>query len=169
MKKAIIIILALAAASFAAVAQNTTAVDSTYANRAMVDSTLVGKDIFNVLGDKNSTTTREGKVVIDQTDAVAKAMASHISRNASRSKTGYRIRIFFDNKQDARVKSEKVAASFKAQHPGIAVYRAYENPYFKVTVGDFRSKEDARKFLNSIKGSYPSGFIVRERINFSVL
>ena len=169
MKKAIIIILALVAASFAAMAQNKTEVDSTYANRTAVDSTLVGKNIFNVLGDKNTPATREGKVVIDQTPEVAKAMSSHIARNASRSKTGYRIRIFFDNKQDARVKSEKVAASFKAQHPGIAVYRAYENPYFKVTVGDFRSKEDARKFLNSIKGSYPSGFIVRERINFSVL
>lgn len=167
MKRALIIILALAV-SFVAGAQNKTEVDSTYANRSAVDSTLVGKNIFNMLGDKNGQTTREGKVVIDQTDAVAKAMSSHIARNASRSKTGYRIRIFFDNKQDARVKSEKVAASFKAQHPGVAVYRAYENPYFKVTVGDFRSKEDARKFLNSIKGSYPSGFIVRERINFSL-
>ncbi|MBR5033832.1 MAG: SPOR domain-containing protein [Bacteroidales bacterium] len=169
MKKAILIALALVAASFAALAQNTNEIDSTYANRSTVDSTLVGKNIFNVLGDKNSSASREGKVVIDQTDAVAKAMSNHIARNASRSKTGYRIRIFFDNKQDARAKSEKVAASFKAQHPGIAVYRAYENPYFKVTVGDFRSKEDARKFLNSIKGSYPSGFIVRERINYSVL
>ena len=167
MKRALIIILALAV-SVAAGAQNKTEVDSTYVNRSAVDSTLVGKNIFNMLGDKNGQTTREGKVVIDQTDAVAKAMSSHIARNASRSKTGYRIRIFFDNKQDARVKSEKVAASFKAQHPGVAVYRAYENPYFKVTVGDFRSKEDARKFLNSIKGSYPSGFIVRERINFSL-
>ena len=47
----------------------------------------------------------------------------------------------------------------------MSVYRGYENPYFKVSVGDFRTKEDARKFLNSIKGSYPSGFIVREKIN----
>ena len=115
---------------------------------------------------QDTTAVRPGKLVIDQTQAVQKAMSTHISRNASRRQSGYRIRIFFDNKQNARVMSEKVAAGFKAQHPGVSVYRDYENPYFKVTVGDFRTKEDARKFLNSIKGSYPSGFIVRERINY---
>ena len=115
---------------------------------------------------QDTTAVRPGKLVIDQTQAVQKAMSTHISRNASRRQSGYRIRIFFDNKQNARVMSEKVAAGFKAQHPGVSVYRDYENPYFKVTVGDFRTKEDARKFLNSIKGSYRSGFIVRERINY---
>ena len=168
MKKAIVLILMLAFGALAAVAQNTTEVDSTYANRAAVDSSLVGKNIFKVLDANSAAVTSEGKVVIDQTPEVAKAMSSHIARNANKMKTGYRIRIFFDNKQDARTKSEKVAAGFKAQHPGVAVYRAYENPYFKVTVGDFRTKEDARKFLNSIKGAYPSGFIVRERINYSL-
>ena len=164
MKKAILILMAVFAATLLSNAQTGSQVDSTYANKAAVDSTLAGKSIFQVLGAK-SPVAREGKIVIDQSEAISKAMSSHIARNASRSRTGYRIRIFFDNKQNARTMSEKVANSFKAQHPGVSVYRGYENPYFKVTVGDFRTKEDARKFLNSIKGSYPSGFIVREKIN----
>lgn len=168
MKKAILTLLIMMLHVFAAMAQNTAEVDSTYANRQAVDSSLVGKNIFKMLDNKGAAVAKEGRVVIDQTPEVAKAMSSHIARNANRMKTGYRIRIFFDNKQDARTKSEKVASGFKAQHPGVAVYRAYENPYFKVTVGDFRTKEDARKFLNTIKGTYPSGFIVRERINYSL-
>lgn len=154
MKKAILIILAMFAASLASFGQTD----------ARVDSSLVGKSIFQVLGSK-APASREGKVAIDQPQAVQKALTNHIGRNASKRQTGYRIRIFFDNKQNARTMSEKVANTFKAQHPGVSVYRGYENPYFKVTVGDFRTKEDARKFLNSIKGSYPSGFIVRERIS----
>ncbi|MBO4557233.1 MAG: SPOR domain-containing protein [Bacteroidales bacterium] len=170
MKKTIIIAVTLFAAMFAARAQNTTvtAVDSTYAGQAAVDSTLVGKSIFQMLGD-GKVFSREGKVVIDQTQAVEKAMAAHIRNNAAKRQTGFRVRIFFDNKQNARTMSERVAASFKAAHPGISVYRDYENPYFKVTVGDFRTKEDARRFMNSIKGAYPSSFIVREKINFPVM
>lgn len=168
MKKAILTILALVALCVAANAQNEIAVDSTYATRAAVDSSLVGKSIFQVLGSK-SDSGREGKIEIDQPEALSRAMTSHIARNASRRLTGYRIRIFFDNKQNARAMSEKVADTFKAQHPGISVYRGYDNPYFKVTVGDFRTKEDARRFLNSIKGAYPSGFIVRERISNPVM
>ncbi len=143
MKKAILIIMAMFALTLASNAQTTFKLDT------------IAKE----------TSMRPGRIVIDQSEAVSNAMSSHISRNAARSRVGYRIRIFFDNKQNARAMSEKVANSFKAQHPGISVYRGYENPYFKVTVGDFRNKEDARKFLNSIKGTYPSGFIVREKIN----
>ena len=144
-------------------------VDSTYAASAAVDSALVGKNIFQVLGSGRQDAVREGSVVIDQPQTVANAMSRHIAANARRRQTGYRIRIYFDNHQNARANSEKVAASFKAQHPGISVYRGYENPYFKVTVGDFRNKQDAQRFLNSIKGTYPSGFIVREKINFPLM
>ncbi|MBP5506144.1 MAG: SPOR domain-containing protein [Bacteroidales bacterium] len=171
MKKAIIIILTLFAAAPLAFAQNDVipAVDSTYAAAAAVDSTLAGKDIFNLLGNDAASYVREGTVVIDQSPAMAGAMRQHISSNANKKMTGYRVRIFFDNRQTARSMSERVAGGFKAQHPGIGVYREYENPYFKVTVGDFRTKNDARRFLNSIKGAYPSGFIVKERINYPIM
>lgn len=164
--------LAFAAATLAAAGQNTPAgaapVDSTYAGRPAVDSTLAGKNIFKMLGS-SANTSREGKIVIDQSQDLSRAMSSHIARNSGKRMVGYRIRIFFDNRQNARDMSERIAGGFKAQHPGIAVYREYENPYFKVTVGDFRTKEDAKRFLNAIRGSYPSGFIVREKINYPIM
>jgi len=173
MKKVLIIILVLATASIVARAQDVTAqkaqVDSTYAGNQAVDSTLAGQNIFKVLGGKAGTAGREGKVVIDQSQALSSAMNSHIARNSGKRMVGYRVRIFFDNGKDARTRSENIAGGFKAQHPGIAVYREYENPYFKVTVGDFRTKEDARRFLAGIKGAYPSGFIVREKINYPIM
>jgi len=79
---------------------------------------------------------------------------------------GFRVRIFFDNKQSARAESERIASEFSSVSPGIAVYRIYENPYFKVTVGDFRTKSEATRFMNSIKGIYPQAFITRDQINY---
>lgn len=169
MRKAILTLMILCAGAICALAQNVVSeVDSTYASAA-VDSSLAGKNIFQMLGGARNTRSREGKIVIDQPQAVSSAMSRHISANSHKKMMGYRVRIFFDNKQNARVMSERVAGGFKSQHPGISVYREYENPYFKVTVGDFRNKDDARKFLNSIKGAYPSGFIVKERINYPIM
>ena len=172
MRRLAILTLLLLAPLFA-FAQNTMEkeksddVDMTYAGSSAVDSTMIGKDIFNLLKDGKSG--RSGKIEVEQSPEVAKAMARHIAANESKKVNGYRIRIFFDNGQNARTKSESVMGAFKAQHPGVGVYRDYENPYFRVTVGDFRTKRDATRFLNSIKWQYPTGFIVKEKIKYPML
>ena len=97
------------------------------------------------------------------------AVARHISRNSSRRITGYRVRIFFDNSQNARQKSESVAGAFAAAYPGISIYRVYASPYFKVTVGDFRSRDEAQLFAQRLKGWFPSAFLVKEHINYPSL
>ena len=53
-----------------------------------------------------------------------------------------------------------------ASHPGIAAYRSYENPFFKVTVGDFRTRSEAMQLLTSIKSEFPKAFLVKENINY---
>ncbi len=168
MRKALLTIFSLLICTLALRAQNEApVVDSLYAGQTAVDSTLVGRDIFKMLSTKSRT--GEGSVTIEQSQSVAGAMRAHIRDNADKKISGYRIRIYFDNKQNARTKSEQVADEFKARHPGVGVYREYANPYFKVTVGDFRTKEDAKQFLSLIKAAYPSGFIVREKINFPIM
>lgn len=99
---------------------------------------------------------------IFRSDSLDKAMNVYIENNIKRTSTGYRLRIYFDNKQNARTVSEEIANDFVIKYPDIPVFRVYTNPYFKVTVGNFRSKSDALKFLNEIKGLYPSVFLVKE-------
>lgn len=99
---------------------------------------------------------------IAASDSLESMMAEYRARNHSRNVQVYRLRIFFDNKQDARSVSEQVVNLFREQYPDIPVFRGYTNPYFKVTVGNFRSKSEAMKFLNQIKEQYPSVFLVRE-------
>lgn len=127
---------------------------------ATADSALVGKNIFNVLPDN---------VNVRQSQQIANSMKSHVASNGARTISGYRVRIFFDNKQNARTESEAVLKRFKGLYPDVMAYRIYANPYFKVTVGDFRTKSEAMALLARIKGTFPSAFVVKENIEFPVV
>ena len=127
---------------------------------ATSDSTLVGKNIFNVLPDN---------VNVRQSQQIANSMKSHVASNGARTISGYRVRIFFDNKQNARTESEAVLKRFNGLYPDVMAYRIYANPYFKVTVGDFRTKSEAMALLARIKGAFPSAFVVKENIEFPVV
>lgn len=145
-----------------ALAQNYAPADSViYRQASAVDSTLVGKSIFSILGNSGN-----GTVKIHQSQAIADAVKNHAATNRNRTLTGYRVRIFFDNSKTARAASENVMRSFMAAHPGVPAYRNYQNPFFRVVAGDFRTKSEAVEFLQKIKPSYPSALVVKESIGF---
>lgn len=142
-----------------------TMVDSlVYRPAAAVDSSLVGRDIFNLLPSKDKGDAAD--ITVNQSKDIADAMKSYVAANPGRKQTGYRVRIYFDNTRDARKSSEETERRFMLEHPGITAYRSYQNPFFKVTVGDFRTKSEAMALLNSIKSEYPAAFIVREEIGY---
>ncbi|MDP3437804.1 MAG: hypothetical protein Q8S04_11225 [Bacteroidales bacterium] len=141
-------------------------VDTTFRRAPVVDSSYLNKDIFELIARQ----ALNGSVVkIKQSQDIVTSMQNHIANASQKKINGYRIRIFFDNKQDARIKSENIRQSFSQNYPGVGVYWTYDAPYFKVTVGDLRSKSDAMKMLRRLQGSYQSAFIVREHINFPPL
>lgn len=138
-----------------------------YRPAATVDTTLSGKDVFMIMPERS--TGSKGGVKINQTGAVRDAMRKHVYENENRTMSGYRVRIFFDNKQTARVESEETLKRFESMYHDVVAYRTYANPYFKVTVGDFRTRSEAVKLLERIKGSFPSAFVVKENIEFPVV
>ncbi len=135
-----------------------------YIPAAAVDSSLVGRDIFSLLPSKSKGDAAE--VTVSQPQTVADALKKHISENPSRSIQGYRVRIFFDNSRNARKDSETTLKKFMTTHPGVPAYRSYQNPYFKVTVGDFRSRSEALELLEKIKAEFPSAFVLKESIRY---
>ena len=48
------------------------------------------------------------------------------------------------------------------------MYRSHVSPYFKVTVGDFRTRVDAQRFASRLtnSGAYRTVFVVKEQINY---
>lgn len=147
--------------------QGYTVADSVvYRQSAALDSTLHGKNIMSLLPSKAKGGKADVKVY--QSQAIVDALGKQIASNGSRTISGFRVRIFFDNSQNARGASEATLARFCSSHPGIPAYRSFQSPYFKVTVGDFRTKSEAMEVLEHIKGEFPSAFIVKENINYPV-
>lgn len=124
---------------------------------ATVDSLLVGKDILGIIGPG---------VSVSQSPAIRSALKTYISNNALKSISGYRIRVFFDNSQNARTKSESIERYIANTYPGTRVYRTYDSPNYKVCAGDFRSKDEALGLYNSLKAIYPAALIIKESINY---
>lgn len=118
-----------------------------------------------VVASSDSTVFESLGSSVVASDSLQKSMQEYIAENPSRNVSVFRLRIFFDNKRDARAVSEQVMSEFQEIYPSVPVFRGYSNPYFKVTVGNFRSKSEAMKFLNEIKSQYPSVFLVKEVIS----
>jgi len=137
------------------------------AQDVQMDSTLRGRSVFSLLPSK----AKGGKadVKVHQSQAILNAVNSQIASNSSRNVVTYSVRIYNDNSQNARNTSEAVLNSFRSNYPGIPATRSYNNPFFKVTVGNFRTRSEALKLFNELKGSYPSAFILKESSSFPAL
>ncbi|MDK2977943.1 MAG: hypothetical protein PWP52_657 [Bacteroidales bacterium] len=124
----------------------------------------------NILSRIEKNEPGSGDVTISQDIRVSNLIYNHIEQNKRKAGVpGYRIRIFNDIGSDARENSQKVKADFFDKFPDIPVYREYDNPYFKVYVGDFRTKIDAMKKFKRIKHYFPAAFIVPDEINYPSL
>ena len=171
MKRLLLTLLSLLTAGFGALAQNVDPIvepssDSTRIIRPNVDPDYEGRDIFVLLHERENG---KGIVSLQQSTDLMNAFREQVYKNRHRRINGYRIRIYSGNSQDARRRSEEIAAGFAAAHPGVPVYKSYSNPFFKVTVGDFRTRDEALRFAESIAGRYQSAFLVREPINYPSL
>ena len=82
---------------------------------------------------------------------------------------GYRVCIFFDNGQDARAGAFAAEALFKETYPGIMVYPVYENPYFKVVVGNCLTAEEAIILKGKIASTFPKAFVKSEEFSMADL
>jgi len=140
-------------------------------NQYIIDTSkvVIHTDSLNLmLSREDSLTYNELKTIVSNyfvvSPSLIKAEELQLEKNKSRRTQGYRIRIFFDNKRDARDISQQIINNFTFLYPDTPAYREYANPYFEVTVGDFRTKSEAMKFMQGLDKIYPSVFIVRDYI-----
>lgn len=129
----------------------------------LADSTLVGKTIFQYMAENAPEVELSHPAEMDE------AYGKYLKANGEKKRNGYRIRLFFDNKQTARMESEELEKAFQEQFPLIPTYRSYTNPFFKVVVGDYRTKSDAIRELNKILPFYPQAIVVKESIFFPAI
>ena len=82
---------------------------------------------------------------------------------------GYRVQVFTSSSRDAaeRVRSEAVAWWTRTQ-PGssrsLEALVAYRQPYYRVQLGAFATREDADAALAVVRRQYPEAFVVPDRV-----
>ncbi len=77
------------------------------------------------------------------------------------SSPGYRVQIDFSQERSS-VSNTK--SNFTLKYPGMSSYLTYKQPYFRVSVGDFRDRLSAERFLHTVKKDYPAAFVVADKI-----
>ena len=82
--------------------------------------------------------------------------------------SGFRIQIAFSSNMS---NAERSKSKFANKFPDISnrAYMLYQQPYWKVRVGDFKREIDAQKLLQELRVYFPDAFVVRDYIKRPML
>ena len=86
---------------------------------------------------------------------------SPLSAAGATSSYGYRVQIYNGS---SRKEAYNVQARFLDEHVGMRTYIRYDEPNYKIRAGDFRSRLEAEKLMQELRGSYTGLFIIRDKI-----
>ncbi len=80
---------------------------------------------------------------------------------------GYRIRLYSgNNSREARQKAYSTGYLFKSSYLDIPVYTHFVSPHWNCTVGNFRTYEEAQRFLNELRATnqFNGAIIIKSKI-----
>jgi hypothetical protein len=105
------------------------------------------------------------QVTVVADPAIGLLVAKHISINEEgKGFPGFRVQIFSDSGNGARERANEKRSAFVSKYPDVPAYLDFNNPNFIVRVGDFRTKLEARKFLNTVAVDFPYSFVRKDMI-----
>lgn len=109
---------------------------------------------------------QKGNVVIVENPQVSTLVEKHKYLNDKQKIVGWRVQIFFDSGNNSKSRAFSKKGEFMTKYPDMPVYLMFQSPYYKVRVGDFRSRIDAEGFKQKIVGEFTDAFVVKDDINF---
>ena len=104
--------------------------------------------------------------VASQDSLVKVLMNRHIAiSQVKRTMPGYRVQIYFGSQ---RAKATEVKTEFLQLFPKTGAYLSYQQPNFKIRVGDFKTRLEAMKFLKEIQSVYGGAFLVKDDVKLPI-
>lgn len=79
---------------------------------------------------------------------------------------GYRIQLFFGSERKA---AHDARSKFLQLYPDEEAYLIYQQPYFKVRVGNFRTRLEAQPLFSKVLPEFERVFIIPDKINLPKL
>lgn len=110
--------------------------------------------------DSTVTSSTNGQIV--QSYEISSLLNRYDEFNKKRDITeGYRIQITYSDVREDIYKSKSMLYQ---QFPDLGSYVEYEQPYFKLRLGDFATRLEATYYLQQTIALYPGAFIVKDKI-----
>lgn len=107
----------------------------------------------------------EGYVIIEQDQRIEQLIQRQREIHLADSTIdGYRIQIFMESGNDAVEHANLVIEEFQAMYQDIPIYLVFGQPYYRLRVGDFRTRLEAEKAFQTISQDYKKAFITSDRI-----
>ena len=126
--------------------------------------------IGNVRSKLGARSDKSGaKVLVVEDRSTQNAIAAVEANKPQNTIEGYRVVLFYDDAQYSQERANGVLAAFKKEHPEINSYIVYEKPYFKVSVGDCVTVEEAIVLRSKLIRTYSGAFIRRDNISLNQL
>ena len=85
---------------------------------------------------------------------------------AIRSGRGFRVQIYNGNDRN---EANRIKLDFMRRHPDVRVYMSYIQPQYRVKVGDFRTRAEARELAGLLEAHYSPIIIVPDIVVIKTL
>ncbi len=131
-------------------------------------------DLFN----RTAGNPHAGKINITEDPALDTLVSRYILANKNQIEKngpgmeGFRIQIYSSSTRNAKEESSKANQEFltkfpESEYPNLKSYRQFAPPvYYKIRVGDFRTKTEATRLFLLISKEFPNSYLVPDFINF---
>lgn len=95
-------------------------------------------------------------------------VSKHIEYKLNYPPQGFRLVLFVQSGNHSKNACNEAKNTFLELYPLENAYIIYDEPYFKLKVGNFRTRMEAQRFLEELKGNYPQAYIVKDTLDLSV-
>jgi hypothetical protein len=107
----------------------------------------------------------EGYVIIGQDQRIEELIQKQKEiHSIDNTIDGFRVQIFMESGNDAVEHANAVMEEFKANYPDIPIYLVFGQPYYRLRVGDFRTRLEAEKMFQTLSQEYKKAFVTSDRI-----
>jgi hypothetical protein len=112
-----------------------------------------------------SFSQNEGYVILEQDQRIEQLIQRQRDIHAADSTIdGFRIQIFMESGNDAVEMATVTMEEFKEKYPDIPIYLVFGQPYYRLRVGDFRTRLEAEKAFQKLSREYKKAFVTSDRI-----
>ncbi len=112
----------------------------------------------------------QGTLVIKQDARIDTLLIRHIEHNkANPAIEGWRVQVYFESGNNSKQLAINARDRFTELFPEYGAYLTFNEPYYKVRVGDFRTRMDAEGFRQLVITEFPNAYVVPDKVMYDKL